>query len=94
MSNVVTNKTNNNMHSHIENSYQIIDDYLPSSYVGLVLGKLLTTSMIKLPSSRTIRNVKNKYEGYENHIIIIKALVEVALDNKEALEGLKKLVKS
>jgi hypothetical protein len=94
MSNVVEKTKQNNMHSHIEDSFKIIDEFLPSNYTCYVSEKLKSYDTRFSPSDRTIRNVKNKYDGFEKQILIIKALVEVALDNKKNIESLKELIKS
>ena len=96
MSNVVENKTQSNMHSHIDKAFKIIEEYLPSTYKGLVLDKMRQSKIKEedLPSLRTILNVKNKCNGYYNQVNIIKALVEVSLDNKVKHENLKELLKS
>lgn len=75
------------MHSHIEKSYKIIDEYLPSIYVPKVQA-ILSTQQVKIGNSM-IRNVKNRTNYNAN---IIKALVEVALEAKEQSDDLNKLI--
>jgi hypothetical protein len=70
------------MQTHIENAFVIIDAYLPKRYVNLVLEKLKEDSSINKESIRNVRNKKS------NRIEIIKAMVEVAKDNKKLLENL------
>lgn len=94
MSNVVKNSISKNVHSHIDQSFEIIDNHLPSNYVALTLGKLLEYKTPLIPSKRAIRNIRNKGNGYRNQVHVIKALVEVALDNKKIIEEIKELVKS
>ncbi|SFU48640.1 hypothetical protein SAMN05216480_1055 [Pustulibacterium marinum] len=80
------------MHSHnhlsncdIDKAFAFIDLYLPEKYVNLVSEKVSATSNV-------IRNVRNRNTKYpSNHTLIIKALVEVAKENKESIEFIKEL---
>ncbi|MBW3519535.1 hypothetical protein [Flavobacterium sp. NKUCC04_CG] len=64
---------------HIKKAFEIIEEFLPDNYVHLVQNKVSF-------SPGTIRNVKFKKKG---NVIIINALLEVSLENMEAIEKLK-----
>lgn len=85
MTNVTKNNKADNVQTHIEKAYQIIDKHLPFNYVELVLEKLPENTKI---SKGMIRNVKNKSS---KRIDILNAMVEVALENKDLEDKLKRL---
>lgn len=87
MSKIIKNNKLEDVHSHNEKAYQFIDEYLPTSYVDLVIEKMKSKTT-KLPSKSIIRNVKNK-TNFRNDILL--ALVEVAKENKENVEQIKML---
>ena len=77
------------MQLHILKAYKIIEDHLPENYVIAVHKKLPIDANV---SYGNIRNVKNKaYPVTKNKIIVLNALVEVALENKEQKEKLIKI---
>ena len=90
MTNIKENTKQNDVHSHIDKAFKIIDEYLPGTYVNkvqTVLGEThpeITAGMI--------RNVRHRISEYPiSRIEIVNALVEVALNHKSELEKLKKI---
>jgi hypothetical protein len=76
------------VHSHIENGFKIIDDYLPAQYIAKVHKKLpkgFTTDNV-------IRNVRRKIQKPQAQIEIFTALVEVAKENRAAINKLAEIV--
>ncbi|HEY4544421.1 MAG TPA: hypothetical protein VIG40_07220 [Tissierellaceae bacterium] len=85
MTKIDKNNPNQKMQSHldtneaiVDKSFAIIDKWLPREYVSLVQEKVDA-------SVGVIRNVKYNRKGSRK---IIKAMVEVALDNKAFYESL------
>lgn len=88
MTNVVKNKRHTDMRLHtpqmlkeeaIKKAFEIIDVWLPNNYANLVREKIDA-------SSQVIRNTKCKRHG---SLVVINAMVEVALENKQALTSLQ-----
>lgn len=86
MTKVIKKTTREKMHSHldtneaiVDKSFAIIDKWLPREYVSLVQEKVDA-------SIGVIRNVKYNRKGSRR---IIKAMVEVALENKAFYESLE-----
>ncbi len=74
--------------TQINKSYDIINNFLPKRYVLQVQLKLDNNT-----SSQLIRNVRCRYKNYHlSNINVLKALVEVALENKKQQEELKQLI--
>lgn len=89
MTNLIKENVQNNMQIHIDKAYKLIDTYLPYEYVKLVKEKLPGTNV----SSQQIRNVRNRINtSVERRLDIITALVEVANDNRSAVNKLKKVI--
>ena len=82
MTNIIENKKQSDVQTHINSAYQIIDEYLPRNYVDRVLEKLKENP----PSKGVIRNVKAKLNI---RLEILNAMVEVALEDKAQIESLK-----
>lgn len=76
------------MQLHIEKSYEIIDTYLPKPYLVRVREKLPKSLII---SDGTIHNIKNKFNKPDGKLEVLNALVEVALENKQAIEKLENI---
>lgn len=85
MTNIIINNNHDDVQTHIEKAYEIIDKHLPVNYAVLVLAKFPKNTDV---SYGMIRNTKKKLS---KRIDIINAMVEVALENKELKEKLKKL---
>jgi hypothetical protein len=85
MTNISKKNKEENVQTHIEKAYRIIDNYLPVNYVDAVLKKLPKDTDV---SKGIIRNAKKKLS---KRIDVINALVEVALDNKALQDELKRL---
>ncbi|MGG5599297.1 hypothetical protein ACPDHJ_05785 [Myroides sp. C8-3] len=86
MTKVAKKSTREKMHSHLDTneaivkkSFTIIDEWLPREYVSLVQEKVKA-------SEGVIRNVKYNRKGSAK---IIKAMVEVALENKAFFNSLE-----
>lgn len=87
------NKTSN-VHLHTEKAYALLDAFLPSHYVELVQERFKIKYPEKaVPSSGTLRNVKNRVnKSSERRIDIINVMVEIAADNKKACNDLEKAI--
>ncbi|MBE8726588.1 hypothetical protein [Flavobacterium hungaricum] len=73
--------------SHTEIAYTYIDQHLPVTYVDLTIA-CITKKGQAAPSKSLVRNVRNR-TIFRNDILL--ALVEVAKENKEAIEKIKLL---
>lgn len=87
MSKIIKKKQSKDMHSHNDQAYVFLNEYLPSSYVKLVQQKMIANNQSAVTSS-LIRNVKNQ-TNFRNDILL--ALVEVAKENKETVDKIKML---
>jgi hypothetical protein len=76
------------MQTHIKKSYEIIDEYLPATYLSRVREKLPKHLVV---SDGHIKNIKSKFSKPDNQLDVLNALVEVALENKAAIERLEKI---
>lgn len=85
MTNILTNNNNNDVQTHIDKAHDLIDKYLPTSYVEEVLKKLPAGHSV---SKSMIRNVRAKLN---NRLDILNALVEVAKEHQAQIEKLKEL---
>jgi len=88
MKDLPSNKQKKDMQTHIENGFKIMKDYLPVTYLEKVKAKLPAG----FASDDTIRNVRRNIQKPENQIEIFLALVEVAKENKAAIEKLAEIV--
>jgi 3-dehydroquinate synthetase len=88
MTNIKRKSNQQDVHSHIDKAFIIIDEHLPNVYVDKVLEKLKGKEI----TSGMIRNVRNRSQSIENRIEVVNALVEVALEHKAEKEKLKKLI--
>lgn len=73
--------------SHNEAAYEYLNQNLPTTYVDLTIASIVKKGQLA-PSKSLIRNVRNK-TIFRNDILL--ALVEVAKENKEAIEKIKLL---
>lgn len=73
------------MRSHIQDAYAILDEHLPDQYVQEVQKKLPINSGITAGIIRNIRN--NSSRVTDNKLFVLTALVEVAKENKEIKEN-------
>lgn len=85
MTNIPINTTTKDVDMHISKAYEIIEEFLPLNYSSAVMNKLPKDGSI---TSNMIRNVKKKLSS---RLDILNAMVEVALENKNQQEKLKKL---
>jgi len=85
MSKLIKNSNFKEDNSHNVKAYEFIDKHLPVTYVDLTIACLLKKGQAA-PSKALIRNVRNK-AILRNDILL--ALVEVAAENKEAIEKIK-----
>ena len=85
MSKNVTTPKKTSMQLHIDNAYELIKEYLPDFYLERVREKLPENITV---SDGTIRNIKNRFNKPDGKIEVLNALVEVALENKKAMEKL------
>lgn len=85
MTNIKEKITVSNVKVHIEKAFEIINEFLPSPYVDKVLALLPEPK----PKKSYIRNVRYRVTAsHDNRIDIINALLQVAKDNKAAIEKL------
>nr|WP_294784647.1 hypothetical protein [uncultured Flavobacterium sp.] len=87
MSKLIKNSNIKEDNSHNEKAYEFINKHLPVTYVELVIACLLKKGLPE-PNKSLIRNVRNK-TIVRNDILL--ALVEVAYENKAAIERIKLL---
>lgn len=87
MSKLVKNNKEDETHSHNVQAYNFIDEHLPYTYVEPTIQCLIRKGN-PAPSKTLVRNVRNKII-FRNDILL--ALVEVANENKEAVEKIKLL---
>jgi hypothetical protein len=78
----------NDVQMHIEESFEIIDQYLPATYLSRVREKLPKKLDV---SDGHIRNIRTRHTKADSQLDVLNALVEVALENKAAIERLKKI---
>lgn len=83
----------NDMQTHIDKGFEIIDTYLPVDYIKKVKEKLPVADRKKI-SDNKIRNVRRKLQSAKSHIQIFTALLEVAIENKKAIEKVSTLINS
>lgn len=87
VTNIKQNMKDANVKVHIEKAFVIINEFLPSPYVDRVLAILPEPK----PKKSYIRNVRYRVTAsHDNRIDIINALLEVAKENKAAIEKLIK----
>lgn len=85
MTNIKEKITVSDVKIHIEKAFEIINEFLPSPYVDKVLALLPEPK----PKKSYIRNVRYRITAsHDNRIDIINALLQVAKDNKAAIEKL------
>lgn len=87
MSKLIKFNKNKEDNSYNEIAYEYINQNLPSTYVDLTIACIVKKGQLA-PSKSLIRNVRNK-TIIRNDILL--ALVEVAKENKEAIEKIKLL---
>jgi len=87
MSKLINNSNFKEDNSHNQKAYEFINKHLPVTYVDLTIACLLKKGQLA-PSKALIRNVRNR-TIFRNDILL--ALVEVAYDNKQAVERIKLL---
>lgn len=87
MSKLIKNSNFKEDNSHNKKAYEFIDKHLPVTYVELTISCLIKKGH-DAPNKSLIRNVRNK-TIVRNDILL--ALVEVALENKEAIDRIKLL---
>lgn len=88
MSKLINNSNFKEDNSHNIKAYEFIDKHLPVTYVDLTIACIVKKGQ-PAPSKALIRNVRNK-TILRNDILL--ALVEVANDNKQAIEKIKLLI--
>lgn len=74
---------------HIEKAYQIIDAHLPVGYVEKVFEKLPKDTKVTI---NIIQNVRQRKQKASSNLEVFNAIVEVAIDNKNNVDSLKKLI--
>lgn len=85
MTNIKEKITASDVKVHIEKAFEIINEFLPSPYVDKVLALLPEPK----PKKSYVRNVRYRITAsHDNRIDIINALLQVAKDNKAAIEKL------
>jgi hypothetical protein len=74
---------------HIEKAYQIIDKHLPVGYVEKVFEKLPKNTKVTI---NIIQNIRQRKQKASTNLEVFNAIVEVAIENKNNLDSLKKLI--
>ncbi|WP_125722814.1 hypothetical protein [Flavobacterium ustbae] len=87
MSKLINNSNFKEDNSHNKKAYEFIDKHLPATYVDLTIACIVKNGK-PAPSKALIRNVRNKTISRND---ILLALVEVANENKQAIEKIKLL---
>ncbi|UWY27855.1 hypothetical protein [Flavobacterium sp. TR2] len=87
MSKLINNSNFKEDNSHNTKAYEFIDKHLPVTYVDLTINCIVKKGL-PAPSKALVRNVRNK-TILRNDILL--ALVEVAYENKQAIEKIKLL---
>ncbi|MBZ4033618.1 hypothetical protein K6T82_02500 [Flavobacterium sp. 17A] len=87
MSKLINNSNFKEDNSHNQKAYEFINKHLPSTYVDLTISCILKKGHMAPPKA-LIRNVRNR-TIFRNDILL--ALVEVAHENKLAVERIKLL---
>lgn len=88
MSKLINNNHFKEDNSHNQKAYEFINKHLPSTYVDLTINRIIEKGH-QAPSKALIRNVKNR-TILRNDILL--ALVEVANENKQAIEKINLLI--
>lgn len=70
---------------HIDNGFAIINAYLPTDYDKKVLLKLSDRPDI---TKHMIRNVRRKRQNPQNSLEIFKAILEVAIENRDVIQSI------
>ncbi len=89
MKDLPNKKKNKDVQLHIDAAYELFDKYLPSNYLKLVLEKLPEGTHV---SKSTINNMKQKRIKPSANMEVFKALTEVAVDVKNEIESINKLI--
>lgn len=87
MSKLIKNSNFKEDNSHNKKAYEFIDKHLPVTYVDLTIAHIIKKGQ-RAPTKAVIRNVRNKTIRRND---ILLALVEVAYENKQAIEKIKLL---
>lgn len=90
MKNLQNKKQKNDVHIHIENGFDIINTYLPTDYLEKVLLKFPKRNDI---TKDMISNVRRKRQNPTNSLDIFKAILEVAVENRDAIQSIAGLTK-
>lgn len=91
MTNIIEKNKQQDVHSHIDVAYQIIENNLPIGYVQKVQEKLKDDKTV---TKGIIRNVKNRVSKYPNsRLNVLYALVEVAKEYEAEKKRLALLIK-
>lgn len=85
MTNLINKNEKDDVQLHIDTAYEILDNYLPTIYMSKVLEKLPKDKY----SKSIIRNVRARLNL---KLDVLNAMVEVALENKNQLDILKKQI--
>ncbi|MBB4802491.1 hypothetical protein HNP37_002564 [Flavobacterium nitrogenifigens] len=88
MSKLINNNDFKEDNSHNQKAYEFINKHLPSTYVDLTINRIVEKGQ-SAPTKSLIRNVKNR-TILRNDILL--ALVEVANENKLAIERINLLI--
>ncbi|WP_298119307.1 hypothetical protein [Flavobacterium sp.] len=91
MSKIIEKKKQNDVHSHIDRAYSIIEGNLPRNYVEKVYEILKDDKTL---TDGIIRNTKNRVHQYpSSRINVLNALVQISKDYAVELEKLEQLTK-
>jgi hypothetical protein len=84
MTNILNKMKENDVHTHINKAYALLDEHLPYEYAKEVVTEL-AKSNVKVTAG-TVRNVK---AGKTSRLDVLNALLLIAKRNKKQKEKLK-----
>lgn len=89
MTKIIEKNKKDDMHSHIDKAYDIINEHLPENYTDEVIKRAADESVTK----GIIRNLRYRITKYPStRLPLLNIMVQIALEHKEQKEQLSKLV--
>ena len=82
MKKITKKEKNNDVQTHIDKAFELINYHLPTSYVSRVR-ELLPDSLKEVITDSMIRNVRKRIQIPEKQPEILLALIKVAKNNKK-----------
>lgn len=88
MKQIPKNKNLEHMQLHIDNAFNLINEFLPYNYVDLVIEKFPKN---KAPTTNIIHNLRRRKVSGKKHLILLNIMVEIAQDYKKEEQKLIEL---